>query len=301
MTDLTGTAPRSLTPATTDLATAIDTGWARVRATPGYLTEREARFLMAAIALAPASGANVEIGSFKGRSTVGLAYIARQFALGPVTAIDPHTCPSPTDPTLVEQDTTFDDFLGSLAAAGVDDAVRPVRAYSQDAAGSWTQPIRFLWIDGDHSYEGARSDVRLFTPFLVDGAIIAMHDVLGTWEGPLRVFDEEILRRPDFGAAGFCGSIAWAQCRRRDRPLLRHRLQHAVLGAAVRRLIPVAARGRREFGVQKLIRLHGQDKWRYKFWRTLLPHGRITPARLGRRIGAVTSEPALMRPARRPG
>ncbi len=267
-----------------DLGYVMAAAWARVRETPGYLTEREARFIMAAIALAPADGANVEIGSFRGRSTVGLAYVARHYDLGPVIAIDPHTCPSPTDPVLREQETTFDEFLANLERAGVRDAVEPRRAYSCDVARDWRDPIRFLWIDGDHSYEGARADVRLFTPRLAPGAIVAMHDVLGTWEGTLRVFDQEVLASPDFGPAGFSGSIAWAQYRPHAGRALTRRLQHVALALPLRRLIPIAARGKAEFGQEKLIRLHGADKWAYKFWRTLIPHGLVDPPSLARAL-----------------
>jgi hypothetical protein len=270
---------------TTNLAGLIDSGWALVRETPGYLTEREARFLMTAMALAPATGANVEIGSFKGRSTVGLAFMASRLDLGPVVAIDPHSCPSPTDPRLIDQTSTYDDFLGNVARAGVRDVVRPVQAFSGEVAKTWRDPIRFLWIDGDHSYEGARADVRDFAPFLVSGAVMAMHDVLGTWAGTLRVFEQDVLRSSDFGPAGFCGSIAWAQYRPREGDSVRRRLEHAALSLPVRRLIPVADRGKAEFGEEKLIRLHGADKWRYKFWRTMLPHGAVRPRALARRLG----------------
>src|SRR2546430_16498908 len=77
-----------------------DDGWRRVKGTPGFLSEGEACFLMLAAAAAPADGAIVEIGSFKGRSTVGLAYVARRYGLGSVVAIDPHTSRSATDPDL---------------------------------------------------------------------------------------------------------------------------------------------------------------------------------------------------------
>lgn len=77
---------------------AVSQGWSHVRDTPGYLSEREARFIMTALAVAPAEGANIEIGGFKGRSTVGLGTVARVLELEPVHAIDPHTSPSSTDP-----------------------------------------------------------------------------------------------------------------------------------------------------------------------------------------------------------
>src|SRR2546430_1869390 len=91
-----------------------DDGWRRVNDTPGFLSEREARFLMLAAAAAPADGAIVEIGSFKGRSTVGLAYVARCYGLGNVVAIDPHTSPSTTDPDLGSRSSSYDEFQENL-------------------------------------------------------------------------------------------------------------------------------------------------------------------------------------------
>lgn len=267
-----------------DLSEVVDAGWALVREIPGYLTEREARFLMAAIALAPADGANVEIGSFKGRSTAGLAYVARHYGLGTVVAIDPHTCPSPTDPVLIGQDDTFDNFVDNIAQAGLSDAVDPRRAYSNEVAAGWTEPIRFLWIDGDHSYAAAQSDLRLFKSFLADGALVAMHDVLGTWEGPLRVFDEDVLRSSDFGPAGFTGSIAWAQYRPRDGGALAYRARRTAMSLVVRRLIAIASNAKRRFGDEKLILLRGRYQWPYQFWRIFLPHGPVEISRFARQI-----------------
>jgi len=40
----------------------------------------------------------LEIGSFKGKSTVGLASVAMRYGLGPVITVDPHSGPSVTDP-----------------------------------------------------------------------------------------------------------------------------------------------------------------------------------------------------------
>src|SRR2546425_10633196 len=70
------------------------------------------------------------------------------------------------------------------------------------------------WIDGDHVYEAVKQDLALFRPYLAPGAIVAMHDVLGTWPGPLRVFVEDVLGSDDFGPAGCFKSIGWGQ----DRP-----------------------------------------------------------------------------------
>ena len=38
-------------------------------------------------------------------------------------------------------------------------------------------PVDFLFIDGDHSYDGVKQDYELFAPLAREGAIVALHDV----------------------------------------------------------------------------------------------------------------------------
>jgi len=237
-----------------------------MRAAPGFLTEREARFLALAAACAPARGTILEIGSFKGKSTVGLASIAARYGLGKVVTVDPHTAPSVTDPDLEGQTSSWDDFRATLRAARVEGAVEVHRAFSRDLARGWDRPIRLLWIDGDHTYAGAKEDIDLFRRHLADGAIVALHDVLHTFEGPIRVFVEELLASDDFGPAGLCGSIGWAQNRPRDSEPWR--ASREALRRRAARLIPFVQRGREPRGLAKL---------RYKLLRALVPHGAPAP------------------------
>src|SRR5256885_11391611 len=67
-----------------------------------------------------------------------------------------------------------------------------------------------------------------------------MHDVLGTWEGPLCTFVDEVLGSDDFGPAGFCGSIGWAQHRPDDGGARRFRWTRRRLAWPSRHLISVA-------------------------------------------------------------
>lgn len=46
-------------------------------------------------------------------------------------------------------------------------------------------PFDFLFIDGDHSYEGVRNDFLMYAPWVNEGGIIALHDV--SVEQPARV------------------------------------------------------------------------------------------------------------------
>lgn len=242
----------------------------KVHGTPGYLSDREARFLFLLGALAPGTGDVLEIGSFKGRSTVALASGVQWRGEGLVHAVDPHTSPSPTCPDLEGQVTTWDAFHDNISNATLAPFVRAQRAFSQDAAPTFDSALRVLWIDGDHTTLGARRDLALFLPFLIPGAIVAMHDVLGTWEGSLRVFCEDVLASDAFGAAGFCGSIGWAQYLPGRGSATGYRLRRRLLAIPARRLIPIAMSPRGLVGLNKL---------RYKCWRPLAPHGEVNPVR----------------------
>jgi hypothetical protein len=53
---------------------------------------------------------------------------------------------------------------------------------SSTFAKEWRDPIELLWIDGDHSYAGADLDLRKWSPFVIPGGILALHDYLGHLE-----------------------------------------------------------------------------------------------------------------------
>lgn len=253
----------------TDLRTVTDAAWRAMDATPGHLTEREGRFLLLLEACAPARGATVEIGSFKGKSTVGLALVARHYGRGPVVTVDPHTSPSITDPN-EPGESSWEDFQASLSRAGVSDCVEAHRAYSRDLARGWSRPIRLLWIDGDHTYAGVREDLDLFRAHLVPGAIVALHDVLANFEGPIRVFARDILGSDDFGPAGLCGSIGWAQWLPGAGGARRFRRARRLLALRAAALIPFLRPGGQQRGLVRVC---------YNVCRAVVPHHPVPPER----------------------
>src|ERR1700722_2466022 len=199
-----------------DLDSVLNGAWGETWKVAGHLEENEARFLGLLAACVPTRGAIVEIGSFRGRSTVMLAKVASHYGCGPVVAIDPHNSPILLDHQPNRAASSYQDFLDSVHAAGVSAHVEPHAAYSKEVANSWNRPIRLLWIDGDHSYEGAKNDLDGFFPHLVPRGVVAFHDALNAFPGPIRVFVEDVLRSNRFGPAGFVQSIAWAQYRPED-------------------------------------------------------------------------------------
>jgi predicted O-methyltransferase YrrM len=236
-----------------NLDAVIDQAWKSAKDVPGFLTEAEGRFLAMVAGCAPPDGSILEIGSFKGKSTVILGTVAKAFGLEPIAAVDPHNFNSSELQELKAdaEDSTFQHFAANLDAAGVSDYVRAQRAYSSDVARSWNAPLRFLWIDGDHSYLGAKEDFDGFIRHVVPGGIVAFHDALHAFEGPIRVFVEDVLRSDRFGAAGFVGSIAWAQFRPADGAQFREERKTVERYAAP--LIPHLQNGREPKGLRKLM------------------------------------------------
>jgi hypothetical protein len=115
-------------------------------------------------------------------------------------------------------------------------------AYSTEVASSWNRPIRLLWIDGDHSYEGVKKDLEGFFLHLVPLGVVAFHDALNAFPGPIRVFVEDVLRSDQFGSAGFVHSIAWVQFPPEDGHAFRER--RSSLARRASRLIPFVENGK---------------------------------------------------------
>ena len=260
-----------------DLETVLDEAWGLTRNVPGYLAENEARFLGLLAACVPAQGAIVEIGSFKGRSTVMLAKVASHYGFGPIIAIDPHNSPILLDRQGDPEASSYDALLNSIRAAGLSNEVEAHVATSAESASSWNRPIRLLWIDGDHSYEGVRKDIDGFIPHLAPAGVVAFHDALNAFPGPIRVFVEDVLRSDRFGPAGFVHSIAWAQFRPQDGHTFRE--QRLWLAHRASRLIPFVETGQE---------LRGIAKGRYKLSRFLVPHSAIRPRKWSPLLNALS-------------
>lgn len=141
----------------------------------GWLLKNEINFLYNTAKNCQGKGVIVEIGSFKGKSTVCLGLGSKDGENVKIYAIDPHM--SDLEQKLHNNgESSFQAFSRNIKEAGVDDLITPIVKDSKEAAKEWSQPIEFLWIDGDHSYEGAKADFDLYSPFVVEGGVIAFHD-----------------------------------------------------------------------------------------------------------------------------
>jgi hypothetical protein len=135
---------------------------AAVAEVEGWMTDAQARRLWDAARQVSARGRIVEIGSFRGRSTIVLAKAAAEGV--ELVAIDPHggadRGPNEYDPDIQLGNQDNDAFHANLDRAGVEHRVRHVRRPSQQALSEVQAPIEMLYIDGAHRYRFAKRDIE---------------------------------------------------------------------------------------------------------------------------------------------
>jgi predicted O-methyltransferase YrrM len=150
----------------------------RVADVDGWMTPGQAATLYDAARRCPPDGRIVEIGSFRGRSTIVLASAAAPGV--EIVAIDPHAGndrgPQEIEGYEEEADDDHRNFLANLAAAGVVERVRHVRSFSDDAHAHVADPIDVLYIDGAHRYRPALADIRSWGRRVADGGTLLIHD-----------------------------------------------------------------------------------------------------------------------------
>jgi predicted O-methyltransferase YrrM len=130
-------------------------------------------------------GNAVEIGSYRGRSTVVIAAGLRHGGKGKVVAIDPH----------VSKSSDYELFLDNIENTHFADQIIPIRSTSERVFEMKTiqrifrHPIGLLFIDGDHTYEGVKKDLN-WVDVVSKGGIIALHDYTSKYPGIVKAVNE---------------------------------------------------------------------------------------------------------------
>lgn len=136
----------------------------------GWLSKEDAQLLINYTINIRDSNVIVEIGSYRGRSTIVMAL----YSTVPVYSIDPHQ-PSVGDPYQFG-DVDRGVFCRNLIKFGVSDKVRQINLESVDVGLIFNKPVGFLFVDGSHSYKGVRDDLSVWIPHISKGGHIAFHD-----------------------------------------------------------------------------------------------------------------------------
>jgi predicted O-methyltransferase YrrM len=85
--------------------------------------------------------------------------------------------------------------------------IETMRMTSAEAGVVFNDQLDFLFLDGDHSYEGVKMDFDIWFPKLKSGGIIAMHDI--EWaQGVQRVVAEDV--QPNVSREDRLPNLYWA-------------------------------------------------------------------------------------------
>jgi hypothetical protein len=109
-------------------------------------------------------GCIVEVGAYKGKSTIALASGSKLVGREKVLSIDPHG------------GGTLEVFQRNMARSGLSGQVITVVAVSQAAREKFDGLIRLIFIDGLHDYDSVKADIELWKDRVIDGGILAFHD-----------------------------------------------------------------------------------------------------------------------------
>lgn len=158
-----------------------------IEAIKGFLDPAEGRALHDAALSTARLGPALEIGSWCGKSAVYLGTACK--AAGTLLfTLDHHRGSEENQPGWDYFDESlWDEEAGSLDTlphlrrtlrlAKLEGTVVAIVGRSGDIAPHWSTRLGLLFIDGGHTMEAALTDYRAWTPHLVQGGILAIHDV----------------------------------------------------------------------------------------------------------------------------
>lgn len=90
-------------------------------------------------------------------------------------------------------DSLEDTFLNNLKSLNLDSNVKHIRGTTLEFSETFDSKVKFVFIDGDHSYEGVRKDMENIERFLVKGAWIAFDDAFASYPENDRAIKELII------------------------------------------------------------------------------------------------------------
>jgi len=152
-----------------------------------FLSDEEALCLYETAKIASRFGPCLEIGSYCGKSAayIGMGCKENNNIL---YSIDHHRGSEEQQPgegyfdaDLLEAETglinTFNIFRKVILDLSLEDTIVPIVAKSEVVAKSWATPLSMVFIDGGHTFEAAFKDYNCWTPHLLPGGYLAIHDI----------------------------------------------------------------------------------------------------------------------------
>jgi predicted O-methyltransferase YrrM len=117
----------------------------------------------------------VELGTWLGASAIPVARAVNRWG-GTVTCVDTWAGDLSGNIEVPPAPWMLVACARNMLGAGVGAHVRLIPATTCAAARAWTQPIDYLYIDADHTYDGVRADLELWAPFVKPGGLLLGDD-----------------------------------------------------------------------------------------------------------------------------
>ena len=172
----------------------------------GFLVPGQEKYLFDKVKSLPDDAVIVEIGSYKGRSTTAMAYACKG-TNKKIHCID-------------VWDSTLDMWKKNIQDNNLSEFVIPYQGFSHQVLNSYellnaVSGIDFVFIDGSHKYEDVLKDFEMIFPMVKDNGWIAFHDVVLTFQGVEKVWNEFakcILSNHEYSTTIACGQKNTTVC-----------------------------------------------------------------------------------------
>jgi predicted O-methyltransferase YrrM len=165
----------------------------------GWISPAESAYLYMVAKNCIGKGVILEIGCWKGKSTIFLAKGSKAGNNVKIYSVDPHTGSS--EHRKLDPNTwTYPEFKSNIQIMNIDDIVVPIIKTSANASINWNKPIELLFIDGAHEYELVKQDFELWYPHVIKDGMVLMHDTDPKTSNPdpLKVCKEYMIESNNF-------------------------------------------------------------------------------------------------------
>ncbi|WP_293126976.1 class I SAM-dependent methyltransferase [Microcoleus sp. bin38.metabat.b11b12b14.051] len=186
-----------------------------VEAIEGFMVPGQEEYLFNKVKSLPNDAVVVEIGSYKGRSTVAMAYacIGTNIKIYCIDTWDGNDIDFPDR-------NFFDIWQQNLQKNGLYEYVVPLEGYSHQVLSQWLEltkgnKIDFIFIDGSHQFLDVLKDFEQSFPLVKEDGWIAFHDVVAAWPGSERVWHniaKHCLVNHEYSSTLACGQKKSTAC-----------------------------------------------------------------------------------------
>ena len=141
----------------------------------GWLTRAEGLSLYNIAKKIKKGNVIVEIGSWKGKSTICLGNGSNDGDKVKIFAIDPHAG-NPEHQKAFGKINTFEEFKHNINKAGITEFIQPTKDTSENVAKNFDHQVGLVFIDGRHEYRFVKLDFEQWFSKVVNGGFLAFHD-----------------------------------------------------------------------------------------------------------------------------